>query len=138
MTISYNSIPRGLAITHPIIVSRAEGVRVWDIAGKEYLDFVSGIGVLNVGPRNPAVVAAVRDQLDRLMHTCFQVAGYEPYLQLANRLCRLIGGGDGATHKALLLTTGAHATENAIKIARACTPRSAGVACDSGFHVRTY
>jgi 4-aminobutyrate aminotransferase / (S)-3-amino-2-methylpropionate transaminase / 5-aminovalerate transaminase len=60
MTISYNSIPRGLAITHPIVVSRAEGVRVWDIAGKEYLDFVSGIGVLNVGHRHPAVVAAVR------------------------------------------------------------------------------
>jgi len=137
MTISYNSIPRGLAITHPILVSRAEGVRVWDIAGKEYLDFVSGIGVLNVGHRHPDVVAAVRDQLDSLTHICFQVAGYEPYVELANRLCRLIGGG-GETHKALLLTTGAEATENAVKIARAFTRRSAVVAFDGGFHGRTF
>jgi 4-aminobutyrate aminotransferase / (S)-3-amino-2-methylpropionate transaminase / 5-aminovalerate transaminase len=138
MTISYNSIPRGLAITHPIVVSRAEGVRVWDIAGKEYLDFVSGIGVLNVGHRHPAVVAAVRAQLDRLMHTCFQVAGYEPYVELTHRLCRLIGGADGETHQALLLTTGAEATENAVKIARAFTKRSAVVAFDGGFHGRTF
>jgi 4-aminobutyrate aminotransferase/(S)-3-amino-2-methylpropionate transaminase len=138
MTISYNSIPRGIAVTHPISIARADGVRMWDIQGKSYLDFVSGIGVLNVGHRHPAVVAAVQDQLDRLMHTCFQVAGYEPYVRLASRLSRLVGGRSETTHKTLLLTTGAEATENAIKIARAYTKRKAVIAFDGAFHGRSF
>ena len=128
-------IPRGLANTHSIFVARAEGTRVWDVDGKEYLDFTSGIGVLNTGHRHPRVVRAVREQLDRLMHTCFQVAMYEPYVELAARLCGLVGGAD--THKGVLFTTGAEAIENAVKIARAHTKRSAVVAFSGGFHGRT-
>ena len=97
-------VPRGLANTHAIFVDRAEGTRVWDVDGKEYLDFTSGIGVLNTGHRHPHVVRAVQEQLDRLMHTCFQVTMYEPYVELAARLCALVGD---ATHKAVLFTTGA-------------------------------
>jgi 4-aminobutyrate aminotransferase/(S)-3-amino-2-methylpropionate transaminase len=126
-------VPRGLANTHSIFVTRAEGTRVWDVDGAEYLDFTSGIGVLNTGHRHPLVVAAVRDQLDRLMHTCFQVTMYEPYVELAARLCALVG----ATHKAVLFTTGAEAIENAVKIARAHTRRSAVVAFSGGFHGRS-
>jgi 4-aminobutyrate aminotransferase/(S)-3-amino-2-methylpropionate transaminase len=114
-------VPRGLANTHPIFIDRAEGTRVWDVDGKEYLDFTSGIGVLNTGHRHPHVVRAVREQLDRLMHTCFQVTMYEPYVELAARLCALVGG----AHKAVLFTTGAEGIENAVKIARAYTKRSA-------------
>jgi 4-aminobutyrate aminotransferase/(S)-3-amino-2-methylpropionate transaminase len=127
-------VPRGLANTHSIFVARAEGVRVWDVEGAEYLDFTSGIGVLNTGHRHPRVVAAVREQLDRLMHTCFQVTMYEPYLELAQRLCVLCGS---RPQKAILFTTGAEAIENAIKIARAHTRRSAVVAFTGGFHGRT-
>jgi 4-aminobutyrate aminotransferase / (S)-3-amino-2-methylpropionate transaminase / 5-aminovalerate transaminase len=130
-------IPRGLANTHAIFVARAEGSRIWDTDGREYLDFTSGIGVLNTGHRHPRVVAAVREQLDRLMHTCFQIAMYEPYVELCARLCRLIGGGDGHTHKTVLFTTGTEAAENAVKIARAYTGRSAVVAFSGGFHGRT-
>ena len=126
-------VPRGLAHTHSIFVDRAEGTRVWDVDGKEYLDFTSGIGVLNTGHRHPRVVRAVREQLDRLMHTCFQVTMYEPYVELAARLCALVGDG----HKAVLFTTGAEAIENAVKIARASTRRSAVVAFSGGFHGRT-
>src|SRR4051812_23845608 len=128
-------VARGLANTHPIFVERAEGTRVWDVAGKEYLDFTSGIGVLNTGHRHPRVVAAVQDQLGRLMHTCFQVTMYEPYVELAARLCALVG--NAATHKGVLFTTGAEAIENAVKIARAYTKRSAVVAFSGGFHGRT-
>src|SRR5215831_15132085 len=103
-------IPRGLANTHAIFVVRAEGSRLWDVDGKEYLDFTSGIGVLNTGHRHPRIVAAVRDQLDRLMHTCFQVTMYEPYVELAARLSGLIG--DPSQHKAVLFTTGAEGIEN--------------------------
>jgi 4-aminobutyrate aminotransferase/(S)-3-amino-2-methylpropionate transaminase len=127
-------VPRGLANTHAIFIARAEGTRVWDVDGKEYLDFTSGIGVLNTGHRHPHVVSAVHEQLDRLMHTCFQVTMYEPYVELAARLCRLAGD---APHKAILFTTGAEAIENAVKIARAYTKRSAVVAFSGGFHGRT-
>jgi 4-aminobutyrate aminotransferase/(S)-3-amino-2-methylpropionate transaminase len=130
-------IPRGLANTHAIFVARAEGSRLWDADGREYLDFTSGIGVLNAGHRHPRVVAAVREQLDRLTHTCFQITMYEPYVELAARLCQLIGGGDGTTHKTVLFTTGTEAAENAVKIARAHTGRSAVVAFSGGFHGRT-
>jgi 4-aminobutyrate aminotransferase/(S)-3-amino-2-methylpropionate transaminase len=130
-------IPRGLANTHAIFVARAEGSRIWDVDGREYLDFTSGIGVLNTGHRHPRVVAAVREQLDRLMHTCFQITMYEPYVELAARLCQLIGGSDGSTHKTVLFTTGTEAAENAVKIARAYTGRSAVVAFSGGFHGRT-
>ena len=126
-------VPRGLANTHAIFIERAEGTRVWDVGGKEYLDFTSGIGVLNTGHRHPHVVRAVREQLDRLMHTCFQVTMYEPYVELAARLCALVGD----AHKAVLFTTGAEAIENAVKIARAYTKRSAVVAFSGGFHGRT-
>jgi 4-aminobutyrate aminotransferase/(S)-3-amino-2-methylpropionate transaminase len=126
-------VPRGLANTHSIFVARAEGTRVWDVDGKEYLDFTSGIGVLNTGHRHPRVVRAVHEQVDRLMHTCFQVAMYEPYVELAARLCRLVGDG----RKAILFTTGAEAIENAVKIARAHTKRQAVVAFTGGFHGRT-
>jgi 4-aminobutyrate aminotransferase / (S)-3-amino-2-methylpropionate transaminase / 5-aminovalerate transaminase len=126
-------VPRGLANTHAMFVARAEGTRVWDVNGKEYLDFTSGIGVLNTGHRHPQVVRAVHEQLDRLMHTCFQVTMYEPYVELAARLCGLVGD----AQKAVLFTTGAEAIENAVKIARAYTKRSAVVAFSGGFHGRT-
>jgi 4-aminobutyrate aminotransferase/(S)-3-amino-2-methylpropionate transaminase len=128
-------VPRGLANTHGIFVDRAEGARLWDVDGKTYLDFTSGIGVLNTGHRHPRVVGAVRDQLDRVMHTCFQVTMYEPYVELVARLCALIGSAE--THKGILFTTGAEAIENAVKIARAHTRRPAVVAFSGGFHGRT-
>jgi 4-aminobutyrate aminotransferase/(S)-3-amino-2-methylpropionate transaminase len=127
-------VPRGLANTHPIFVARAEGTRLWDLDGKEYLDFTSGIGVLNTGHRHPRVVEAVRAQLDRVTHTCFQVTMYEPYVELAARLEALAGPGP---RKTLLLTTGAEAIENAVKIARAHTKRAGVVAFHGGFHGRT-
>jgi 4-aminobutyrate aminotransferase len=83
-------------------------------------------------------VEAVHRQLDRLMHTCFQVATYSGYVELCERLCSLTAHPGGGPRKAMLLTTGAEATENAVKIARAFTRRSAVVAFDGAFHGRTF
>ena len=129
-----DAVPRGLSIAHPIAVARAEGARVWDADGREYLDFAGGIGVLNVGHRHPRVVAGVAGQLTRLTHMACQVAMYDGYVTLAERLAALVGG---PPRKTLLVTTGAEATENAVKIARAHTNRPGVIAFSGGFHGRT-
>jgi len=128
-------VVRGVGNTHPIFVDRASGARLWDVDGNEYYDFVGGIGVLNVGHSHPKIRAAVVAQLDRFSHTCFQVAMYDTYVRLAERLNRLAPG--PSKKKTLLLTSGAEATENAVKIAREFTGRPAVIAFHHGFHGRT-
>ncbi|AVE05093.1 4-aminobutyrate--2-oxoglutarate transaminase [Pseudomonas palleroniana] len=128
-------VPRGLITAHPLVIDHAQGAELWDVEGKRYLDFVGGIGVLNIGHNHPQVVAAVQAQLQKVSHACFQVVAYQPYLDLAQRLCELVGGEDA--YKAAFFTSGAEAVENAVKIARAHTNRSAVIAFRGGFHGRT-
>nr|WP_277621188.1 4-aminobutyrate--2-oxoglutarate transaminase [Thermus arciformis] len=128
-------VPRGVAQAHPVFVARARGARLWDVDGREYLDFAGGIGVMNVGHGHPRVLQAVQAQLERFTHTCFQVAPYEGYVRLAERLAHLAPG--EFPKKTLFLTTGAEAVENAVKIARAYTGRPAVVALTHSFHGRT-
>lgn len=128
-------IPRGIASVHPIFIARAQGAQMWDIDGREYIDFTTGIGVLNIGHNHPKVIKAVQAQLECLTHTCFQVAMYEPYLRLAERLNGLAPG--DAPKKTLFLTSGVEAVENAIKIARQATRRPAVIAFTLSFHGRT-
>ena len=128
-------VPRGVLTAHPLVLERGAGAEVWDVDGRRYLDFVGGIGVLNVGHNHPRVVAAVRDQLGRITHAAFQVAAYPPYITLARRLSGLVGGGE--PYKAAFFTSGAEAVENAVKIARSYTNRSAVIAFRGGFHGRT-
>ncbi len=129
------AVPRGAANITPYFAERAENAQVWDVEGKRYIDFAGGIGVLNTGHRHPKVVAAVDAQMQKLMHTCFHVMPYEPYVALAEKLNALTPG-DHAK-KTLLLNTGAEAVENAIKVARAATGRSAVIAFNGSFHGRT-
>src|SRR3546814_9321568 len=129
------NVPRGVATAHPICVERAQGSRVWATDGRQYLDFVGGIGVMNVGHTHPAVVEAVKRQLDRVLHFAFQVGAYEGYLTLAQRLNKLVG--QGRDYKSVFLTTGAEAVENAVKIARAYRKAPGIVAFRGGFHGRT-
>lgn len=128
-------VPRGIATAHPVVAARALGAELWDVDNKRYLDFVGGIGVLNVGHSHPAVVAAVRRQVGEISHASFQVAAYENYIELAARLNTLIGG--DAHYKSVLFTSGAEAVENAIKIARSYTNRPAVISFRGGFHGRT-
>lgn len=128
-------VPRGVSNMHPIFTARAQGAQLWDIDGNEYIDFASGISVMNVGHNHPKVIQAVQAQLERFTHTCFQVTMYEPYIRLAERLNSLAPG--EAPKKTIFLTSGAEAIENAIKIARVATHRPAVIAFSHSFHGRT-
>ncbi|PZA11744.1 4-aminobutyrate--2-oxoglutarate transaminase [Rhodopseudomonas palustris] len=129
------AVVRGVSQATPVFAERALNSEIWDVEGKRYVDFAGGIAVLNTGHCHPRIVAAIREQLDRFTHTCFQVAPYEGYIKLAERLNQLapING----PLKSILLSTGAEATENAVKIARAATGRSGVIAFTGGFHGRT-
>lgn len=130
-----NAVPRGIGHATPISAARALNAEVWDVEGKRYVDFAGGIAVLNTGHCHPKVMAAVREQMERFTHTCFQVLLYEPYVELAERINALAPIEGPA--KTGFFTTGAEATENAIKIARAATGRSGVIAFTGGFHGRT-
>lgn len=128
-------VPRGIATAHPVVAARAEGAELWDVDGKRYLDFVGGIGVLNVGHSHPRVVEAVRRQVAEISHASFQVVAYEAYIEVAARLNKMIGGDEH--YKSVLFTSGAEAVENAVKIARGYTNRPAVISFRGGFHGRT-
>src|SRR5690242_11133753 len=127
-------VARGVS-TPSLVVARAEGARVWDVDGHEFLDFAGGIACQNLGHGPSAVVAAVHEQVDLYLHQCFMVGTYEPYVDLCRRLDELWPG-EGAT-KSILVNSGAEAIENAVKIARAATGRDAVVVFDRAFHGRT-
>jgi 4-aminobutyrate aminotransferase/(S)-3-amino-2-methylpropionate transaminase len=129
------AVPRGVSSATAVYAVRAENAEIWDANGRRYIDFAAGIAVLNVGHRHPRVLEAVRHQLDLYTHTAFQVIPYEPYVRLAERL-NTLAPLDGEA-KTIFFTTGAEATENAIKVARAATGRPAIIAFAGGFHGRT-
>ena len=129
------AIPRGVANSLPVYAERASNAELWDVEGKRYVDFASGIAVLNTGHRHPSVVKAIQAQLEKLMHTCFQVTPYANYVELCEQLNRLAPG--PTTKKSMLFSTGAEAVENALKIARYHTKRSGVIAFSGSFHGRT-
>src|SRR5438270_16154 len=150
-------VARGVS-TPALVVARAEEARVWDVDGREFLDFAGGIACQNLGHGPSAVVAAIHEQVDRYLHQCFMVGTYEPYIEVCRRLDELwptaaeggrnsrpgVGGvaADASSHreaetKSILVNSGAEAIENAVKIARAATGRAGVVVFDRAFHGRT-
>ena len=130
------AVPRGVGTAMPVFAQRASNAELWDVEGRRYIDFAAGIAVLNVGHCHPRVVAAAREQLEQYTHTAFQVTAYEPYVALAERL-NALAPIDGPA-KTILFSTGAEAVENAVKIARKATGRSAVIAFSGGFHGRSF
>ncbi len=128
------AVPKGVA-SKGIYAARAENAELWDVEGRRYVDFAAGIAVTNTGHRHPKVMAAVAEQAQAFTHTCVHVSPYESYVRLAERLNALAPG--DFPKKTLFLSTGAEAVENAIKIARYATGRSAVVAFTGAFHGRT-
>ncbi|HZS94712.1 MAG TPA: 4-aminobutyrate--2-oxoglutarate transaminase [Chloroflexota bacterium] len=128
-------VARGVSTYSAIVADRGHGALIWDVDGRRYIDFAGGIGTINAGHTPQSVVAAIRDQAEKLIHTCFSVAIYEPYVELARRLCEVVPG--SFEKKAMLVNSGAEAVENAVKIARAATGREAVIAFRNGFHGRT-
>lgn len=130
------AIARGVGVSTPLFATRAKNAELWDAEGRRYIDFASGIAVLNTGHGHPRVVAAVKAQIDAFSHTCHQVVPYESYVELAERLNAAVPG--DFPKKTIFATTGAEAVENAVKIARAYTKRQGVIAFSGGFHGRTF
>jgi 4-aminobutyrate aminotransferase / (S)-3-amino-2-methylpropionate transaminase / 5-aminovalerate transaminase len=128
-------VARGVS-TPPLVVARAEGARIWDVEGREYVDFAGGIACANLGHSPAGVVDAIHAQADRYLHQCFMVGMYEPYVDVCRRLAEL-SPCRGAEQRSILLNSGAEAIENAVKIARAATGRDAVLVFDNAFHGRT-
>jgi len=130
-----NVVPRGVGIFNPATVSSAKEAVMIDANGNELIDFAGGIGVLNAGHCPEPVVRAIQEQAAKLVHACFHVATYEPYVELAEELATLFPHGDNT--KVMLTNTGAESVENAIKIARQATKRQAVICFTGAFHGRT-
>jgi 4-aminobutyrate aminotransferase len=131
-----DAISRGVGVTTQVYADKALNAEIWDVEGRRYIDFAAGIAVVNTGHRHPKVIAAVKDQLEHFTHTCHQVVPYENYVRLAERLNNAVPG--DFKKKTIFVTTGAEAVENAVKIARAATNRSAVIAFSGAFHGRTF
>ena len=131
-----DAISRGVGMMTQIYVDRALNAEVWDIEGNRYIDFAAGIAVVNTGHCHPRIMAAVAEQLGRFTHTCHQVLPYESYIRLAERLNAAVPG--DWPKKTVFVTTGAEAVENAVKVARIATGRSAIIAFGGAFHGRTF
>ncbi|MXR70133.1 4-aminobutyrate--2-oxoglutarate transaminase [Shewanella sp. JBTF-M18] len=129
------AIARGQGNAYPVYVERALNAELWDVEGKRYIDFGTGIAVCNTGHSHPKVVAAVKAQLDNFSHTCVMVNPYESAVALAEKLNRIAPG--DSDKKTIFVTTGAEAVENCVKIARAHNGRRGVIAFNGGFHGRT-
>jgi len=128
-------VPKGPFNSTRYIAAKASGAMITDASGRELIDFAGGIGVVNVGHCHPRVAAAVKDQADKFLHTCFHIVMYEPYIRLAEKLCAIAPG--AFDKMALFTNSGAEAVENAVKIARSHTGRQGVVVFEGGFHGRT-
>jgi 4-aminobutyrate aminotransferase/(S)-3-amino-2-methylpropionate transaminase len=132
---SSETISQSINIVHPVTLSHGKNAEVWDTDGKRYIDFVGGIGVLNLGHCHPRIVEAIREQATRLTHYAFNAAPHVPYLELMDRLTAFIPV--DYTVSGMLTNSGAEAAENALKIVRGATGRTAVIAFDGAFHGRT-
>jgi len=130
-----NAFSRGMSPGQPVFAAKAKNAEIWDVEGRRYIDFGGGIAVLNTGHRHPKVMKHVYDQLELYTHTCLMVTPYEPAVQLAETLNKIAPM--SGPKKTMLVTTGAEAVENAIKIARAATGRSDIIVFSGAFHGRT-
>jgi 4-aminobutyrate aminotransferase/(S)-3-amino-2-methylpropionate transaminase len=128
------SFARGMGNMFPVFVDRASNAEVWDVEGKRYIDFGAGIAVVNTGHSHPDVVRALHQQLDAFSHSCIMVTPYPSAVELAEKLCKVAPIEEA---RAMFVSTGAEAVENAIKIARSSTGRTGIIAFSGGFHGRT-
>ena len=131
-----DSVAKAIAYSSTFIADRAENTEIWDVEGKRYIDFCGGIGCQNTGHRNHRVVDAIKNQLDTLTHTCFQVTPYESYIELAERLNDIYPG--DFKKKSMFFSAGGEAVENAVKVARYYTKRPAIITFTNGYHGRSY
>jgi 4-aminobutyrate aminotransferase / (S)-3-amino-2-methylpropionate transaminase / 5-aminovalerate transaminase len=135
MELRNKHVPAGVSLLNPAFIAHAQGAIMTDVDGRELIDFAGGIGVNNVGHCHPKVVAAIKAQAEKFIHTCFHVAPYESYLDVAAQLNELAPG--DCAKQTMFANSGAEAVENAVKIARHATKRNAIISLEHGFHGRT-
>jgi 4-aminobutyrate aminotransferase / (S)-3-amino-2-methylpropionate transaminase / 5-aminovalerate transaminase len=126
---------KGFVSASNCYIAKAKGASLFDVEGREYIDFGGGIAVMNVGHSHPKVVAAIQQQAEKFTHTCFMVTPYEAPVVLAGRLCAAVPG--DFPKAVMFANSGAEAVENAVKIARYQTQKQAIIAFENGFHGRT-
>ena len=131
-----NAVAKAIAYSSTFIADKAQNAEIWDVEGKRYIDFCGGIGCQNVGHRHEKVVSAIKEQLDTLTHTCFQVTPYESYIKLAEKLNAVYPG--NFKKKSMFFSAGGEAVENAVKVARYFTKRPALITFTNGYHGRSY
>ena len=129
------AIPNGVGMFNYATAAKASGATITDVDGRELIDFAGGIGVVNAGHCPPPVVKAIQEQAEKFLHVSFNVASYEPYIALCEKLNALLPHGQAT--KTLLVSTGAEAVENAIKIARQATGRQGVLCYTDAFHGRS-
>ncbi len=129
------AISAGMANLSAVYVERAKNACLWDVEGNRYIDFGSGIAVSNTGHSHPRIIEAVKAQLDKFSHTCAMITPYAPFVELAEQLIKRVPISEPV--KAMFVTTGSEAVENAIKVSRASTGRSGVISFKGGFHGRT-
>jgi 4-aminobutyrate aminotransferase/(S)-3-amino-2-methylpropionate transaminase len=132
---AFPSVSNSISFVHPVSLSHGKNAEVWDVDGKRYIDFVGGIGVLNLGHCHPKIVAAICGQAQRMTHYAFNAAPHVPYQQFIERLAAFIPVSYPVS--GMLTNSGAEAAENALKIVRGHTGKSAVIAFDGAFHGRT-
>jgi len=132
---AFPSVSNSISFVHPVSLSHGKNAEVWDVDGKRYIDFVGGIGVLNLGHCHPKIVAAICEQAQRMTHYAFNAAPHVPYQQFIERLAAFIPVSYPVS--GMLTNSGAEAAENALKIVRGHTGKSAVIAFDGAFHGRT-
>ena len=128
-------VSAALGVIHPICIARGRNAEVWDETDQRYIDFIGGIGVLNLGHSHPAVVEAVKAQVETLMHSAFNALPHRGYLAVVEALNQFVPVSYPLS--CMLTNSGAEATENALKVARGVTGRQAVIAFDDAFHGRT-
>lgn len=129
------AVANGVGVFNTATVKEAKGAIIIDVDGRELIDFAGGIGVVNAGHCPEPVVAAIREQAGKYLHTSFNVVTYEPYIELCEELIKILP--HGKKTKAMLVSTGTEAVENAIKIARQATKRPAVICFSGAYHGRT-
>lgn len=131
-----NAVPSAIKCAYPVVISRGEGAMLEDVDGNRFVDFIGGVGVLNIGYSQPEVVEAVREQALRYFHGMFNVVTHEGYVALAEKLCARVPVA-GKKRRAFFANSGAEADENAVKVAKAYTHRPNIIVFSGAFHGRT-
>lgn len=130
------AIPDAIGCAYPVAIKRGEGAMVEDLDGNIFLDWVGGVGVLNVGYSQPSMIAAVKEQADRFFHGMFNIVTHEGYVALAEKLNEIVPV-KGEKKRTFFANSGAEADENAVKIARGYTKRPNIIVFSGAFHGRT-